>query len=108
MSERIFLNPQDGELYPESWYHRENIDLDCVIEAFEMNGQLAFNIQPECLERMDFQNVHAIELIAMFAMELTHRALESEDPEEAELCAATASYVSKTMMKKLKQNLTEH
>ena len=108
MSERIFLNPQDGELYPESWYHRENIDLACVIEAFETGGGIVFDIWPDNLERMNFQSVAVISLIAEFAMNLTRRAMESDDPEEAEECAATASYVSKVMMKKLKKDLTEH
>ena len=108
MSERIFLNPRDGELYPESWYHHQNIDLDCAIEAFETGGGIVFDICPDNLERMDFQNVHVIELIAQFAQQLMVRSLESEDPEEVELCATTASFVSKTMLKKLRLGLTEH
>jgi hypothetical protein len=108
MNERIFLNPQDGELYLESWYHRQNIDLACVIEAFELNNGMAFDINPDNLKRMDFQSVAVISLIADFAMNLTRRAMESDVPEEAEQCAATASYVSKEMMKKLKKDLTEH
>ena len=108
MNERIFLNPQDGELYPESWYHRQNIDLACAIEAFELNNGIAFDINPDNLERMDFQSVAVISLIAEFAMNLTHHALETDDPEEAEQCSAVASYVSKVMMKKLKKDLTEH
>lgn len=108
MEERIFLNPSDGELYPESWYHRENIDLDCAIEAFEMANGICFNIQPECLERMDIQSLPVIELIAQFVGELARQSFELEDAEEAERCAVTASYVSKVMLKKLKQDLTEH
>lgn len=108
MNERIFLNPQDGELYPESWYHRQNIDLACAIEAFELNNGIAFDICPDNLERMDFQSVAVISLIADFAMNLTRRAMESDDSGEAEECAAVASYVSKVMMKKLKKDLTEH
>ena len=40
MSERMFLNPYDGEIYPESWYQRENIDLSCAIEAVLIHGGL--------------------------------------------------------------------
>ena len=34
MHERLCINPVDGELHPESWYHHQNIDLRCVIEAY--------------------------------------------------------------------------
>jgi len=108
MSERVFLNPMDGELHPESYYHRENIDLDCVIEAVNLDGQLAFDIVPDRLERMEFKSIDAIQIIAHFVGGLAQTALNTDDPEEAQELAELATYVSKVMMKKLKQDFTEH
>jgi hypothetical protein len=107
--ERMFLNPMDGEIYPESHYHRENIDLRCVIEAIEMDDGIAFDIVPENLERMEFDDVMVISLIADFARVLAITAMESNDPEEAEQCASVATYVSRIMVGKLKlQELKMH
>lgn len=101
MSEREFLNPKDGEIYPESWYHRENIDLSCAIEAHRVGEGIAFDIRPENIERMEFDDFHVIALIAQFAMALATRAAETDDPEEAEECGSIAAYVSRIMMEKL-------
>lgn len=108
MNERVFLNPLDGEIHPESYYRRENIDLDCVIEAVSLNGAIAFDIVPDRLERMEFRSLDAIQLIAHFVAGLAEHASITDDPEEARELAETASYVSKVMMKKLKQDFTEH
>jgi hypothetical protein len=108
MSERMFLNPMDGEIYPESHYHRENIDLSCVIEAYEMHGGIAFDIRPENIERMEFKDVHVIALIAEFTSHLAHHAMESDDPEEAARCASIAAYVSRIMMEKLGKPIPKH
>lgn len=101
MSERHFLNPYDGEIYPESHYHRENIDLSCVIEAHELQDGIAFDIRPENIERMEFKDIAVIELIAKFASALAIQAMETDDPEEAEQCGSVAAYVSRIMMEKL-------
>ena len=101
MSERFFLNPKDGEIYPESWYHRENIDLNCAIEAFQTHGILRFDIRPENIERMEFEDIAVIEMIADFTRVLANAALEIDDPEEAEECASVAAFVSRIMLEKL-------
>jgi len=101
MNTRFFLNPQDGEIYPESWYHQQNIDLACAIEAVTIKGELVFDIVPENLERMEFSDVAVISLIADFARTLAIYAMETDDPEEAEQCGSTAAYVSRIMMEKM-------
>lgn len=101
MNERMFLNPYDGEIYPESHYHRENIDLSCVIEAHEVAEGIAFDIRPENIERMEFKDIAVIELIANFTRTLAMHAMETDDPEEAEQCGSVAAYVSRIMMEKL-------
>jgi len=101
MNTRFFLNPQDGEIYPESWYHQQNIDLACAIEAVTIEGGLAFDIVPENLERMEFYDIAVINLIADFAKTLAINAMESDNPEEAAECASVAAYVSRIMMDKL-------
>jgi methyl coenzyme M reductase subunit C len=99
--ERMFLNPMDGEIYPESHYHRENVDLSCVIEAHKMPDGIWFDIRPENIERMEFKDIAVIELIANFTSHLARHAIELEDPEEAAECASVAAYVSRIMMEKL-------
>ena len=107
--ERMFLNPVDGEIYPESWYHKENIDLSCVIEALQMGDSVVFDICPENIERMEFKNIFAIELIADFARTLAIYAMETDDPKEAEKCGSVAAYVSRIMMEKLSgQKMARH
>jgi hypothetical protein len=107
--ERMFLNPVDGEIYPESWYHKENIDLSCAIEAVTIHGGLAFDIKPENIERMEFKDVNAIALIAEFTAHLARHAMELDDPEEAAECASVAAYVSRIMMEKLSgQKMARH
>lgn len=101
MSERHFLNPYDGEIYPESHYHRENIDLSCVIEALQVGDSVVFDICPENIERMEFKDIFVIELIADFARTLAIYAMETDDPKEAEQCGSVAAYVSRIMMEKL-------
>lgn len=109
MNNRFFLNPQDGEIYPESWYHQQNIDLACAIEAVTIEGGLAFDIVPENLERMEFADVAVIGLIADFARTLAIRAMETDDEEEAEQCGSVAAYVSRIMMDKLSNApMTKH
>lgn len=109
MNERMFVNPIDGEMHPESWYHKQNIDLRCVIEAYVVNGMVAFDIRPENIERMEFGDLRVIELIAHFTTALASQALEMEDPEEAAECASIAAYVSKVMMEKLEsRKMTTH
>ena len=109
MNERMFLNPYDGEIYPESWYHRENIDISCAIEAVLIHGGLAFDIKPENIERMEFKNINVIELIAQFTSHLAQHAMELDDPEEAAECASVAAYVSRIMMDKLSNApMTKH
>jgi hypothetical protein len=103
MKEREFLNPADGGIYPESWYHRENIDLCCVIEAHQMPEGVAFEIKPENIPRMDFGDLQVITLIAEFTQHLVARSqeIEEDEPEEAEECASIAAFVSRVMLEKL-------
>jgi len=109
MNNRFFLNPQDGEIYPESWYHQQNIDLACAIEAVTIEGGLAFDIVHENLERMEFADVAVISLIADFARTLAIRAMETDDAEEAAECGSVAAYVSRIMMDKLSNApMTKH
>lgn len=109
MHERLFINPIDGELHPESWYRHQNIDLRCVIEAYIVEDKLAFDIRPENIERMEFGDLRVIEMIASFTTALAYQALGMEDPEEAAECASIAAYVSKVMMEKLEsRKLTTH
>ena len=109
MHERLFINPVDGELHPESWYHHQNIDLRCVIEAYIVEDKLAFDIRPENIERMEFRDLRVIEIIANFTTSLAFQAMKMEDPEEAARCASIAAYVSRVMMEKLEsRKITKH
>jgi hypothetical protein len=109
MHERLFINPVDGELHPESWYQHQNIDLRCVIEAYIVEDKLAFDIRPENIERMEFGDLRVIEMIAQFTSALAFQAMKMEDPEEAAECASIAAYVSKVMMMKLESGkITTH
>lgn len=101
MNERMFLYPLDGEIHPESFYIRENIDLCCVIEAHKMPDGIAFDINPENIEHMQFRDIAVIELIADFTKTLAVHAMETDDPEVAEHCGSIAAYVSRIMMEKL-------
>ena len=99
--ERMFLNPVDGEMHPEWWYAQKGISLDQVIEVFDSDNGLIFDIIPENLEKMTFKDQQVLDMIASFVTTLAIKAAESEDAEEAEECASVAGYISKIMMEKL-------
>lgn len=99
--ERMFVNPSDGEMHSESYYQREGISLDQVIEVFDRDGGLVFEIIPEHLEKMTFGDNQVLDMIASFVTELAVTSLQSDDPEEAEQCASVAGYISRIMMEKL-------
>ena len=91
--EKMYMDPYTGDIHPESYYRRENIDLDCVIEAHKMPDGIVFDINPENIERMEFKDIAVIELIANFTRTLALHAMETDDPEEAEHCGSVAAYI---------------
>lgn len=99
--ERMFVNPVDGEMYSESHLLRHNIALDQVIEVFDREGGLVFEIVPEHLEKMTFGDNQVLDMIGHFVTTLAMTSMQSDDPEEAEECASLAGYISRIMMEKL-------
>lgn len=101
MEERMFLNPVDGEMHSKSWYDQEGISLDQVIEVFDSDNGLIFDIIPENLEKMTFKDPQVLDMIASFVASLAAASTELEDAKEAEECASVAGYISRIMMEKL-------
>lgn len=99
--ERMFVNPVDGEMYPEWWYAQKGISLDQVIEVSDSEDGLIFDIIPENLEKMTFGDTPVLDMIGHFITTLAIKAAESDDPEEAQECASVAGYVSRVMIEKL-------
>ena len=99
--ERMFVNPTDGEMHSESYYQREGISLDQVIEVFDSDGGLIFDIIPENLEKMTFGDTPVLDMIGHFITTLAIKAAESDDAEEAQECASVAGYISRVMIEKL-------
>lgn len=100
--ERMFINPVDGEIYTESHYRMENIDLDTVIEVMDVGPEgTGVHIDISKIERMDVRAEPVFRLFAEFVLGIAEQAANSEDPEEQQVLMETAAYVSRVMMKKL-------
>ena len=102
--ERMFVDPYSGDMLTESELIQNNIDFDTMLEVFDSDDGLVFDIIPENLEKMRFKDHRVLKLLAEFARTLAVKSFESDDPEEAEEWASTAAYVSKVMMEKLTDN----
>lgn len=108
MEERMFVDPVTGDMHPESWYHRENVDLATVIECHLIDGNLAFDVNLQNLNRLNVQAPEVFNMFAHFCAALVEESLQTEDDEEREHLQATAAYVSRVMMSKLGVVPTEH
>lgn len=97
---RMFVDPATGDMHPESYYRMENVDLDTVLEAFEIDGVFGFDIRVENIERMDIRHPAVIEIFALFVASLLEMSMKSEDPDEREKLEAVAIYVSKLLIEK--------
>ena len=106
--ERMFVDPATGDMHPESYYRMENIDLDTVLEAIEVDGVLGFNIKVENIERMNIQHPAVFAIFAHFCNTLQSAAMESDSDEEREEYAEIASFVSRVMLEKLGHKITKH
>jgi hypothetical protein len=100
--ERMFINPVDGVMYPESHYRMENIDLDTVIEVMDVGSEgTGVHIDISKIERMDVQAEPVFRLFAEFVLGLAEQAANTDDLEEQQILMETAAYVSRVMMAKL-------
>ena len=105
--ERMFVDPATGDLHPESYYHRENIDLATVMEYIEVDGSFGFDIQVENIERMDIRAPEVFAIFAHFVSAILEQSMQADD-EERETLQGIAAYVSKVMMKKMGNEQSSH
>ena len=101
--ERHFMDPVTGDIHPESHYQRENIDLATVLEVFEDNGVIGFDIRVDNIERMDVQHPAVFHVIAMFVITLQQMADETDDENERHALLSNAAFVSKVMLSKVQE-----
>jgi len=105
---REFVDPATGELHPESWYHKRNIDLATVIECVVFDGAFGFDIKIENIERMDVKAPEVFGIFAAFCASLVERSAEIDDDDERDKLQSIAAYVSKVMLGKLGHVRTDH
>jgi len=106
--ERMFVDPETGDMHPESYYRMEDIDLDTVLEAIEVDGVLGFNIKVENIERMNVKHPAVFSIFASFVSNLVSMAVETEDEDERDRLIETMHYVSKVMLEKMGHAFTKH
>lgn len=106
--ERMFVDPETGDMHPESYYRMEDIDLDTVLEAFNMDGVLGFEIKVENIERMNIKHPAVFGIFASFVNKLLTMAVETEDEDERDHLVETMHYVSKVMLEKMGHAFTTH
>ena len=99
--ERLFIDPATGDINPESYYHKQNIDLATVIEAVDEEGGLGFIIIPENVGRMRVRSDVVFEIFRTFMLSLTEAMQQSEDEDEREHLRQTGHLVSINMLKNL-------
>jgi hypothetical protein len=96
--DRMFIDPESGEMHDERWFRMQNIDLDTVIEAVEMDGNLGFVIIPENISRMRVRDSTVIGLIAHFTEAMLLRMDETDDEDEREQLREAGQTVCAAMM----------
>lgn len=106
--ERQFVDPATGDLHPESYYHRQNIDLATVIEYVEFGNVMGFDIKIENIERMDVKAPEVFSIFAHFCASLVERSFETDDDDEREELQSIAAYVTKVMLGKLGHVRSDH
>ena len=103
MEERMFVDPDSGDMHPESYYHKENIDHATVIEAVLEGDHLGFIIIPEHVPRMRIRHQAVFELMKSFAFSIANRFVNSDDEEERESLHEVGIMLSVVMLKNVKE-----
>lgn len=102
--ERMFLDPETGNIYPESYYRHENIDLATVIETVRHgDNELGFVIIPENVIRMRVRNDTVFQIFGEFLEDLAMRFSEMPDDEERERIREIGAFVSHHVMKNVEE-----
>ena len=101
--ERMFVDPETGDMHPESYYHKQNIDLATVIEAVLDGDHLGFVIIPENVPRMKVRHDAIFELFKEFMMGLTHQFVNAEDEKEKESLREVGVLISLAMVRNLQE-----
>ena len=89
--ERMFVDPETGDIHPESYYHKQNIDLATVIEAVLFDNELGFVIIPENVPRMKVRHNAVFELFKEFMMNLSVLFTNVDDEQERVALLASLS-----------------
>jgi hypothetical protein len=106
--ERMFVDPETGDMHPESYYRMENIDLDTLLEAVEMDGDLAFEIKVQNLERMNIKHPVVFAIFADFCQSMREAAEQAESDDDRETFENVAAYTARVMLQKLGKKVTQH
>lgn len=101
--ERMFVDPETGDIHPESYYHKQNIDLATVIEAVLYGSELGFVIIPENVPRMKVRHDAVFELFKEFMMNLTTEFTKADNEEQREAIREAGAIVSLAMVRNLKE-----
>ena len=101
--ERMFVDPETGDIHPESYYQRENIDLATVIEAIRHGDELGFVIIPENVPRMKVRHDAVFELFKEFMMNLSVQFTNADDEQEREALREAGSLVSLAMVRNIRE-----
>ena len=101
--ERMFVDPETGDIHPESYYQRENIDLATVIEAVLYGNELGFVIIPENVPRMKVRHNAIFELFKEFMMNLTTEFAKADDEEQKEALREAGTLVSLAMVRNIRE-----
>lgn len=96
--DRMFIDPATGEMHNERWFRMQNIDLDTVIEAMEVDGNLGFIIIPENISRMKVRDSAVIGLIAQFTEAMLLRMHKTDDEDEREQLREIGKRICTVMM----------
>lgn len=96
--DRMFIDPATGEMHDERWFRMQDIDLDTVIEAVEVDGNLGFYFVPENITRMKIRNEIVINLISHFTGAILERMNETDDEEEREQLREIGKKICTVMM----------
>lgn len=106
--ERMFLNPENGEIRPESHYLNENIDLDCLIEKIDSgDGTMGFIIPEANIDRYRVRCDKVYMIFKVTTFKMLQDAVSSTDKEEIKRIRRVLVKIADAMLRNMREQEEE-
>lgn len=106
--ERLFLNPENGEVHPESHWVNENIDLACLIEKIEVDGEMGFVIHEGDIDRYRVRCDEVFAIFKMITFNMMKDIANTDDEEKIDLLRRGLVKIATAMLRNMKEQEEEN